>query len=120
MQILLLLISVFFTGCSQLLFRRGMKAFSFSSMNVWEMFVELFRFILVNPYIWGGLVCMGIGGMLWLYSLSRVEVSFAYPFVACSFILVMVGGYVLGEQITLMKTLGVGCILLGIVFISRG
>jgi drug/metabolite transporter (DMT)-like permease len=89
MQTILLFISVFLTGTAQLLFRFGMKTFVFHNGK------ELCLFIFTNPWIRGGVMCMGIGGVLWLYSLSKLEVSFAYPFVACSFILVVLGGYFL-------------------------
>ena len=80
---------------------------------------ELLRFLVTNPYVRGGAICMGIGGFIRLYSLSKVEVSFAYPFVACSFLLVLIGGYFLGEHITRFRIVGILCILMGIVLISR-
>jgi len=35
--------------------------------------------------------------------LSKVPVSYAYPFLALSFIVVIVGGYFIGENISFLK-----------------
>ncbi len=56
-----------------------------------------------------------------LVVLSRVEISFAYPFLGLSFVLVTMWGYfVLGEGVTLWRVVGVLFICLGVALIARG
>jgi drug/metabolite transporter (DMT)-like permease len=74
---------------------------------------------MTSPYILSGiLVYMGGMGM-WLWVLSRVNLSIAYPFVGLSFIFTLILGHlVLHEPVTLQQAIGTvliafGCILVG-------
>lgn len=65
--------------------------------------------------VWAGLALYGIGAMIWLFVLARVEVSVAYAFVALGFLLTMALGVgLLGEPLTLRKLAGTALVALGI------
>lgn len=58
--------------------------------------------------------------LTWLYALKHVEVSYAYPFIALGFVLVMIIAHLfMHEAITLYRLIGVGLIILGILFVSQ-
>jgi drug/metabolite transporter (DMT)-like permease len=68
-----------------------------------------------NPYILAGLAFYAVGTVFWLSALSRKELSYVYPFVALTYVLVLAGGVVLfGEQITMQGLVGTGLVLLGL------
>ena len=58
--------------------------------------------------------------LIWLYVLKNVEVSYAYPFTALGFILVMAISYFfLAEQVTMLRIAGIALIIGGIFLISK-
>ncbi len=80
---------------------------------------RLMKFVL-NPGVWAGLILYGISAICWLWVLSRVQLSYAYPVLALSFPLVVGGSYLFfGEGVSLMRWGGVGVIMLGVSLLAR-
>jgi len=53
-------------------------------------------------------------------ALSRVDISFAYPFLSVSYVLVLIASYFwFGESINTARIAGIGLICLGTVFVAR-
>ncbi|MBQ9273485.1 MAG: EamA family transporter [Succinivibrio sp.] len=76
--------------------------------------------VLICPQLYVGLMCFGISLLLTLVVLTRLEVSQFYPMVALGIALtVLLGHFVLGESLTLLRLAGVGVILIGIMLIAR-
>lgn len=79
---------------------------------------SLVRFIgslLVNPYFWIALFIYGAATVLWVFTLSRVPLSRAMPFVALTFAIVPVVSVVaLGEKLNLTYWIGVAIIAAGV------
>jgi multidrug transporter EmrE-like cation transporter len=74
--------------------------------------------VLSNEYVIGGFLLYGLGALVWLLVLSRWDVSKAYPLVGMGFAVTMVVGLMLGEQVTLLRALGVALICGGVVLVS--
>lgn len=56
-----------------------------------------------------------LAAVLWMLALERLEVGFAYPFMALSFVLVPVGSAVLlGEALPPLQLLGLALIVAGV------
>jgi len=69
-----------------------------------------------------GLGCYGLSMILWMLALSRYELSFAYPLLSVTYILVYLGAILLPalhETISLQKTLGILLIVGGVIFVTR-
>jgi multidrug transporter EmrE-like cation transporter len=57
---------------------------------------------------------------LHLMALSRVDLSFAYPFLSISYVLVLAAGYFwFGESVNATRILGVALICFGTFFVAR-
>lgn len=70
--------------------------------------------------IWAGLLLFGLSALVWLVVLSRVSLSFAYPFAALTYVLILVfDRFVLDQQVPPLRWAGVALIMAGIVLISR-
>ena len=73
----------------------------------------------MSPFIWFGLVIYALSVALWLWVLSKVDLSVAYPFVGVGFLVTMLFGIVLlNENVTPMRIIGTvlivgGCVLVG-------
>jgi multidrug transporter EmrE-like cation transporter len=76
--------------------------------------------ILSNKFVFIGLFCYGLSMVFWLYVLTKVEVSRAYPFVGLGFIGTMVFAYyLLNEPLTIQKLFGTLLVSIGIVLLTR-
>lgn len=76
--------------------------------------------VISNGRVMGGLALYFLSAMVWLVVLSRVNLSFAYPFIGSSYIIVMLSSRLLfGESISSVRWVGAAFISLGVVLISR-
>jgi drug/metabolite transporter (DMT)-like permease len=76
--------------------------------------------LLSNPLIVGGLAVYVTGTFFWLVALSRVDLSYAYPFASLNYIFVVVASWlVLHEQPTPARLAGVLAICIGVGLLSR-
>jgi drug/metabolite transporter (DMT)-like permease len=76
--------------------------------------------VAASPLVWTGLMIYGAGVLAWLYVLSKVDLSLAYPFVGVSFIVVMLFGiFLLQEAVTPLRMVGTVLIALGCIMVAR-
>ncbi len=78
--------------------------------------------LLKNRFIWLGMFCYFLGAACWIISLTRLKLSFVYPFALLTYVLVMIGAYfLLGEKVKVINLL-VGSILIvsGIIILNLG
>lgn len=74
-----------------------------------------------NPWVLSGLLSTFLAGVSWMLVLTRFEMSYAYPWVAINFPLILLSGiFWFGESISLGKVIGTLLIFVGIVLIARG
>jgi len=74
---------------------------------------------MINFHIISGFLLYFSGTILWLLSLRKLELSFAYPMQAVKYFLVFIGAwYLFGEHINMVRILGLCVILIGIIIIS--
>ena len=67
-----------------------------------------------HPAVLAGLVCFGLSAVVWLFVLSKIDVSQAYPCVALGIVLTTLGGgLLLGEEISVTRWLGLAVIVGG-------
>ena len=82
--------------------------------------VGLVLMILQSPLILGGLVLYGVGALAWIAVLARMDLSYAYPFLALNFVLItLVSRIALGETIPTTRWIGIAVICIGIFLIAR-
>lgn len=97
----------------QMIFKYGLQG------RTVESFPEIIK-VMFSPIIILGLAIYAITAMLWLYILSRVPISFAYPIQALAFPLVLVlSMWFFGESISLTRWIGIAVIMIGVFFVTR-
>ena len=90
-----------------------------ASQGEGEGLLSLIALILRTPLVMLGLVLYAIGALAWIAVLRRMDLSYAYPFLALNFVLIaLVSWLVLGETIPPMRWVGIGAICIGIVAIA--
>ena len=73
-----------------------------------------------EPYVWAGLALFGISAVVWLLVLSQASLSFAYPFAALTYVLILLfDHFVLDDPVPGLRWAGVAFIGLGIFLVSR-
>ena len=82
--------------------------------------VQLVMTILHSPLILLGLGLYALGALAWIAVLGKLDLSYAYPFLALNFVLItLVAQFGLGEVVPLMRWVGVAIICAGIFLIAR-
>jgi drug/metabolite transporter (DMT)-like permease len=76
--------------------------------------------VVLQPALIAGMLCYSVSIVAWLFVLSKVEVSAAYPFLSIGYVIAaLVGFFFLGENVTLLRIIGIALICGGLIFISR-
>lgn len=76
--------------------------------------------VFLNPYIITGTVLYGSAVFFWLYVLSKAELSFAYPFLALTYVLVILAAWlILGESIPILRWVGLLVICIGVFLVAK-
>ncbi len=113
------LFSVALNASAQLFLRRGLVNLSLTMPRGTKAAIGTLLTILN----WGvvlGLLCYAISVLTWMYVLSKVQVSIAYPFLSIGYVIVLFGGYFFfKEPITITKCIGIAAICAGVVLISK-
>ncbi|MDE2261009.1 MAG: EamA family transporter [Gammaproteobacteria bacterium] len=76
--------------------------------------------LLTVPWLWAALACYGVSVVVWLFGLSRVPVSQAYPLLSLGYVLnVGLAWWLLGEMPNAQRVLGIAVIVFGVVLVAR-
>jgi multidrug transporter EmrE-like cation transporter len=74
----------------------------------------------VNPFIALGFVSALLASLCWMAAMTHFDLSYAYPFMSLSFVLVLVlSALLFHESISVYKILGLGLIVAGIIVGAR-
>lgn len=70
--------------------------------------------VFMNPFVFFGVLAYVISLFLWLTALSRLQLSFMYPLLSLSYVLVAVlAWFFLGETISLIRWTGIALVVVG-------
>ncbi len=117
--IIYILISVMGGAVGQILLKKGMSNMGSITLSLDQLFNVLWR-MATNPYVFIGLAIYVTGTVFWLAALSRVDLSFAYPFASLSYVIMLIASWLIfKENITLLRLVGTAMIGLGVLLISR-
>jgi multidrug transporter EmrE-like cation transporter len=74
----------------------------------------------LNPAIIFALFIYGMSVLSWMYVLSKVDVSLAYPFLGLGFVFVAVISYLfMSEPLNAQKMIGIVTVAIGIIILAR-
>ncbi len=83
--------------------------------------VYLVKLILTDPFVFSGFTSAFVASLFWMAAMTKFNISYAYPFMALSFVFVMLGSSVLfGETLGLYKVIGTLVVILGLVILNKG
>jgi drug/metabolite transporter (DMT)-like permease len=106
-------LSILMNSVSLLLLKKGAINSSNCVINLSKLSSWFYFF--ANGYIVLGVLIFGLAGVLWIVSLSKVDLSFAYPVTSLSYTLIAIASYYLfGEAITIYRCLGIVIVTIGV------
>lgn len=71
-------------------------------------------------WLWLAIACLGLGLLVWLLVLQRMDVGIAYPMLGLNFVLITLAGrYVFKEPVDPQHWLGIALILVGVFQLGR-
>lgn len=114
-----ILFTVLTNAAAQLLLKQGMLSLGPISFSADTIIQRVFQ-IVFNPWVFIGLTTFVISMASHLYVLSKVDLSFAYPFLSLAYVAVAVLAWLLfKEELGAMKIAGIAFICVGTVLIAQ-
>ena len=115
-----ILFTVFTNAAAQVMLKYGMMQLgplSFAGVNPILKILQ----IVFSPWVFLGLCTFVISMASHLFVLSKVELSFAYPFLSLAYLAVAVFAYfVFREDLNALRIAGIGLICVGTIVIAQG
>ncbi len=120
-SVILILISISIAVGGQILLKLGMNKIGPVSLNSFGSIVNLFINVFKSPMVLIGLFCYVISAAIWLVVISAVDLSFAYPFIGLTYVLILiVSKFILKEDVNPIRWAGAAIITIGVIVLSRG
>jgi drug/metabolite transporter (DMT)-like permease len=120
MVYLLIGITICFTVAGNLLIKAGMLDVGTLPGHSGEVPGFFFQ-SLTNPKVVAGLAMAFLAAMAWMGAVSQSEISFAYPFMSLTVVLVLLlSGLLFGEVVPINRWLGVIIVCMGLIIAARG
>ncbi|WP_380875278.1 membrane protein [Sphingomonas sp. DBB INV C78] len=117
--LLALAFSILSTAVAQLLLKLGMSSVAAQQLTGGGGNWQAIGRLAFEPRLLIGIFLYGAATLSWLYVLSRLPLSLAYPFVGLSFLLVLgLSVLVLGEAVSMQRLLGTLLVACGVVMVA--
>lgn len=118
-NIILILSSVFLSAIAQILIKKGMLQVGNINISVSNI-INIIPNMIINIYLWIAVICYILSLLVWMIVLSKIDVSYAYPFSSIGYIITLIAGYIIfNENITLPRIIGVCIVIIGVIIISK-
>lgn len=114
-----MVVAIFLAACGQVVMKYGLRQINYGDIQ-FNSIVFFLRLAFLNPLVLLGFSLYGISSVLWLVVIHKVELSFAYPMLAGSYVLVaLLSWLVFAESLSSTRMMGLGVIAVGVMILSR-
>lgn len=119
MVYLLVFISVATMTAAQLLLKKGLIAVDQFPQNFSQL-IPVFLKVYTNPYVISAVFLAILTALAWVLAVSKAQLSFLYPFMALSYVLVALFSLLFfKEDVGVLRWLGIIVICAGVFIVSR-
>jgi drug/metabolite transporter (DMT)-like permease len=105
--------AVILAAIGHLMIKAGLTAVAATTSQA-----DIFHRLLVyfsQPYVVLGLMIYGIGTAMWIFAVSKHDISYVFPISALNYVLVTLGGkFLFGELIPAKRWAGVAVVIVGV------
>ena len=120
-SILLILFSISIAVTGQILIKIGINHIGIVNFSNLDALKQLFFGVIKSPLVISGLFLYVISAAIWMVVLSAVDLSFAYPFIGFTYVMVLVlSKFILKEDVNPIRWAGALIVTIGVIVISRG
>lgn len=118
-NIIIILLSIVMSSTAHVLLKKGMMTHASNGISSDGVF-SLVWVVVTNVWVMGGMFLHVSALVIWLLALSKVDISFAYPFLALGYVLVSAMAWLwLGEELSQMRIIGLAVIVIGIFILAK-
>jgi drug/metabolite transporter (DMT)-like permease len=111
--------TIFFTVYGQLIIKWRIAIFGHLPDESLAKIIFLLKLFL-DPFILSGFVSAFLASMCWMAAMTKFELSYAYPFMGLTFVIVFIlSVFLFAESVNFYKILGLALVVLGIFISSR-
>lgn len=120
MGLIYVFITVSFTVCGQLIVKwRVAKAGPLPADLISK--IRFLTALLFDPWILGVLLLAVLAAVSWMAAMTKLDLSYAYPFMSLAFVLVLIlSAVIFREPVTVFKVLGLVLVVAGVIVSSQG
>ena len=115
----LIIVSVGLAATAQIVLKHGMNQVVHRTGHAFQFNSASLRATIRTPAVWIGLAIFALSAVVWLGVLSRAALSFAYPFAAMTYVVIVAYDTFRGEAVSGLRWGGVVLIVAGIILVSR-
>ncbi len=116
---LVILLATLSAAIGEALLSFAMKRNGQMNMSEPSQWFDLILSVIRNPYVFLGVVFLGVFFYLYLASLSWADLSFVLPLTAMSFLFAaLIAKFILKEDVSLYRWIGTIVIIIGIIIVS--
>jgi len=110
---LILLISILLNSASLILLKKGALLHGEITTNVFNL--KAWFHLIFNRYVITSMFFFIFGTITWILSLTKIDLSLAYPLVSISYIIIAITSYFFfGEAVPFYRWLGIIIIMVGV------
>ena len=116
---LFLMTGVLLNAAAQLLLKAGTNRLGVITLTAdnWTATITRMAF---EGYFVAGVTFYAVSVVVWIFGLSRVPVSIAYPMLSLGYVVNAIAAhYLFGEAVTAQRWLGIGFIIAGVYLVAR-
>ncbi|UOQ92972.1 EamA family transporter [Halobacillus shinanisalinarum] len=111
--------TILFTVYGQLILKWRIEKYGSLPAAVKDKILFLLQ-LLVDPLILSGFLSAFVASIFWMGAMTKFNISYAYPFMSLSFVLVFIlSVFLFQEPITSYKVIGLSFIVVGIIITSQ-
>lgn len=115
----LILFTVFTNAAAQIMLKKGMNSVGALDIGSDGLIGTVFR-VVFSPFVFLGLTTFVISMASHLIVLSKVQLSYAYPFLSLAYVVVAAYSYFFfAEDVGLARLAGIGLIVAGTILIAQ-
>jgi len=110
--------SVLLAAVGHLMIKAGLNGAG-SAAAIHTSIVERLGLYFSQPLVLLGLTIYGFGTALWVFAVSKRDISYVFPITALNYVLVTLGGkFLFAEVIPLKRWVGVAVVIIGVAFMQ--
>jgi multidrug transporter EmrE-like cation transporter len=117
--LIIAVVSILLSVAAQFSLKAGMSSSGIKAAMSQPYTLRTIVDILTDRYVFLGFFLYGLGAVIWLGVLSKWDVSKAYPIVGLGFAFTAAVGFMIGEQVTLLRLFGIALICAGVFLVSQ-